>query len=116
MGVLVAGALVAGLAITGVAVAQSGGDQAADRKIVVAASKPDVERQQGIVLEGSAPGLAATIVEPLQDNGEQIVSKGTNTPLRADVVMSLDGTTIPLDFVPAFAYDLQVRKVALGGS
>jgi hypothetical protein len=181
----VAGALVAGLAITGVAVAQSDTNQSgttahrADKSTVSGESNATVERQRGIVLEGSAPGIAVTVyensvhgnsiqlvlgdpdegsfghleqsepfvvdgvldatvdvdgrtvtlsgtvapsgrparlVEPLQDAGEQIVARGTNTPLVADVVLNVDGASAPLEFAPAFAYDLEVRKVTLYGN
>jgi hypothetical protein len=69
-------------------------------------------RFQGTV---SPDGRPEKVVEPLQDNGERIVTKGTNTQLAADVSVTVGGTTAPMSFAPAFAFDLESRKVTLYG-
>jgi len=61
-------------------------------------------------------GRATKVIEPIQDAGEQIVTKGTHTQLLADATLSFDGKSAALEFAPAFAYDLEVRKVALYGN
>jgi hypothetical protein len=60
-------------------------------------------------------GRAKKVTEPVQDAGEQIISKGTHTQLLVDVNLSFDGDSAKLAFAPAFAYDLEIRKVALYG-
>jgi hypothetical protein len=65
---------------------------------------------QGTVAPSGRP---TRIVEPVQDNGEQIVSKGTNTPLVTDVTVTVDGASAPVAFAPAFAFDLESRTVTL---
>jgi hypothetical protein len=60
-------------------------------------------------------GRATRVTEPVQDAGEQIISKGTHTQLLADVNLTFDGDVAKLAFAPAFAYDLEIRKVDLYG-
>jgi hypothetical protein len=60
-------------------------------------------------------GRTERVVEPVQDGGEQIVTRGTNTALLTDVTLTYDGASVPVEFAPAFAYELQVRKVSLYG-
>jgi hypothetical protein len=60
-------------------------------------------------------GRPERVVEPIQDGGEQMVTRGTNTALSADVTLTFDGASAPVDFAPAFAYELEVRKVTLYG-
>ena len=60
-------------------------------------------------------GRPAKLVEPIQDNGEQIVTKGTNTPLATDVDVTVGAVSAPVQFAPAFAFDLESRKVTLYG-
>lgn len=78
-----------------------------------------------VEIDGETAELAGTVVttgrptrltDPYQDAGEQIVDKGTHTQLVTDVTITYAGTTAPLEFAPAFAYDLESRKVALYGS
>lgn len=61
-------------------------------------------------------GEVAKSVDPFQDAGEQIVTKGSQTRLLANLSLTVDGTTVPLEAAPAFAYDLDVRKVTLYGN
>jgi len=61
-------------------------------------------------------GRATKLTEPIQDGGEQLVSKGTHTQLLTDVTLSFDGKSVALEFAPAFAYDLEIRKVGLYGN
>lgn len=61
-------------------------------------------------------GRTTKVTEPIQDAGEQIISKGTHTQLLTDVTLSFDGTTASLEFAPAFAYDLEIRKIDLYGN
>ena len=60
-------------------------------------------------------GKPTKLVEPIQDNGEQIVTKGTNTQLATDVTVTVRGVSAPVAFAPAFAFDLESRKVTLYG-
>ena len=60
-------------------------------------------------------GKPAKLVDPVQDNGEQLVMKGTNTPLATDVTVTVGSDSAPMDFAPAFAFDLQTRTVTLYG-
>ena len=60
-------------------------------------------------------GRPEKIVEPVQDGGEQIVTRGTHTQLVGDLTLTYDGVTVPLQLDTAFGYDLEVRKVALYG-
>jgi exoribonuclease R len=71
-----------------------------------------------VSVTGSAvlDGQPTRIVEPQQDAGEQIVTRGTNTPLATDLVADVAGDVVPLECSPAFAYDLEVRKVTLYGN
>ena len=69
-------------------------------------------RFQGTVTEAGKP---TKIGESLQDNGERIVIKGTNTPLATDVTVTVDGVSSPVEFAPAFGFDLESRKVTLYG-
>jgi hypothetical protein len=61
-------------------------------------------------------GRPEKLTEPIQDAGEQIVTKGTHTQLVGDITLSYDGVVIPLTLDTAFAYDLEVRKVSLYGT
>jgi hypothetical protein len=61
-------------------------------------------------------GRTTKVTEPIQDAGEQVVSKGTHTQLLTDVAVSIDEDSVALEFAPAFAYDLEIRKVALYGN
>ena len=72
---------------------------------------------QPVTIDGTvSPGGRPTrIVEPMQDGGEQIVTRGTNTPLAVDASLTTAGSSVPLEFAPAFAYDLSVRRVTLYG-
>lgn len=77
----------------------------------------DVEGVTATVAGTVAPdGRPTKLVEPLQDNGEQIVTRGTNTPLATDLVVTLDGESVALECAPAFAFDLEVRRVSLYGN
>lgn len=67
----------------------------------------------GTVTESGRP---TKVTAPVQDAGEQIVDKGTHTPLATDVTLTYDGSTVPLTFDSAFAYDLETRKVTLYGN
>ncbi len=70
------------------------------------------------VLSGTVvpSGRPERLVDPGQDAGEQRVVRGTHTALVTDVALTFDGTTVPLQFSPAFAYDLEVRSVDLYGN
>jgi hypothetical protein len=61
-------------------------------------------------------GRPTRYVEPVQDSGEQIVTRGTHTVLAGDLTLTYAGVTVPLGIDTAFRYDLEVRKVALYGS
>jgi hypothetical protein len=63
----------------------------------------------------SPSGRPARLVDPVQDNGEQIVVKGTNTPLATDVAVTVRGVSAPVQFAPAFTFDLESRTVTLYG-
>lgn len=67
----------------------------------------------GTVTESGRP---ARVTAPAQDAGEQIIDRGTHTPLATDVTLTYDGSTVPLTFAPAFAYDLETRTVTLYGN
>lgn len=60
-------------------------------------------------------GRPTKVVEPLQDGGEQIVTRGTQSALHAQVTLTYDGISVPVTFAPAFAYELDVRTVTLYG-
>ena len=60
-------------------------------------------------------GRPEKTVEPIQDAGEQIVTRGTHTALAGELTLTYDGVTVPLHLDNAFAYDLEVRRVALYG-
>lgn len=60
-------------------------------------------------------GTPAKVVEPQQDGGEQIVTRGEHTQLDADLVLEYAGSTIDLHAAPAFAFDLDVRSTSLHG-
>jgi hypothetical protein len=61
-------------------------------------------------------GRTTKVIEPIQDAGEQVISKGTHTQLLTDVTLSIDEENVALEFAPAFAYDLEIRKVVLYGN
>jgi hypothetical protein len=73
---------------------------------------------QSIVLSGivQETGRATKVTEPIQDASEQVISKGTHTQLLTDVTLTFDGKCAALEFAPAFAYDLEIRKVGLYGN
>jgi hypothetical protein len=64
----------------------------------------------------SPDGKPEKLVEPVQDSGEQIVTRGTHTRLFGDLTLTYDGVVVPVNVDVAFAYDLEVRKVALYGN
>lgn len=70
-----------------------------------------------VVLTGTVTesGESARTVDPRQDAGEQIVTRGTRTPLLADLSLTVGGSAVPLEAAPAFAFDLEVRRVTLYG-
>ncbi len=77
-----------------------------------------------VMVDGKVASLTGTVertgqptrtVEPMQDAGEQIVTRGTHTQLATDVALRYDGTDVPVDFAPAFAFDLQTRSTTLYG-
>lgn len=70
-----------------------------------------------VVLHGTVAdsGESAKEVDPRQDGGEQIITKGTHTALLADLALTIDGVDVALEAAPAFRYDLEVRKVTLYG-
>lgn len=76
----------------------------------------DVQGRE-VVLSGTVAdsGESAKEVDPRQDGGEQIITKGTHTPLLADLTLTIDGVDVALEAAPAFMYDLEVRKVTLYG-
>jgi hypothetical protein len=55
------------------------------------------------------------VVEPVQDNGEQQVTKGTHTVLDADLALTVGRYSVPLE-TNGFAFDLDVRQVQLYGN
>lgn len=61
-------------------------------------------------------GKAERLTEALQDNGEQVVSRGTHRQLDVDVTATYAGHSGAVSFAPAFAYDLTTRRVALYGN
>jgi hypothetical protein len=61
-------------------------------------------------------GRPTKVMEPIQDSGEQLITRGTHTQLLANVTITCAGTSIPLEFAPAFAYDLEIRRVTLYGN
>jgi len=60
-------------------------------------------------------GETSKVVDPVQDGGEQIVTRGKHTQLDADLVLEFAGSSIPLEAAPAFAFDLDVRRTTLYG-
>lgn len=67
----------------------------------------------GTLVENGAP---TRIRDNFQDGGAQLNTKGTNTQLLADVTITFEGATIPVEVGTAFAYDLQTRTVELYGT
>lgn len=65
----------------------------------------------GTLVESGQP---TRVVEPLQDNGEQVVTRGTHIALVGEVSVTYDGVVVPLEVAPAFRYDLETRRVRLG--
>jgi len=61
-------------------------------------------------------GTPERIIESTQDGDAQIVTRGTHTQLLADVSVSYQGVEVPLEFAPAFGYELEVRRVTLYGN
>jgi hypothetical protein len=76
---------------------------------------PVAERE--VTLSGTVTptGRPTKVVEPVQDNGEQIVTRGTHTQLQTALTLTDGETTTALTCAPAFAFDLQVRRVTLYG-
>lgn len=74
-------------------------------------------RGRSLTLHGTVTpaGAPERIVEPVQDAGEQLVTRGTHTQLATDVTVQLDGQEATIGFAPAFAYDLEVRRTSLYG-
>ena len=60
-------------------------------------------------------GHPERLVEPVQDGGEQVVTRGTHTQLAGSVTLTYGDAVVPLDLATAFRYDLEVRKVSLYG-
>ncbi len=69
-------------------------------------------RLHGTVVPAGNP---ERITEPVQDNGEQMVTRGTNTQLATDVTVTVRGVSATMEFAPAFAFDLESRKITLYG-
>lgn len=69
-------------------------------------------RLTGTVTES---GTATKVLDPRQDGGEQIVTRGTHTQLVTDLVLTWAGSEIDLAAAPAFAFDLDVRSTTLYG-
>lgn len=68
-------------------------------------------------LTGSVAEIGTSkLVEPIQDAGEQLVTKSRQTQLSAVLTVTYDGVTVPLEAAPAFAYYNEVRRVALYGN
>ncbi|HET7691086.1 MAG TPA: hypothetical protein VFK41_11925 [Nocardioidaceae bacterium] len=76
-------------------------------------------------VDGKAATLSGTVVEngkptrirdAMQDGGENLVTKGTNTPLLANLTLAYDGQTVPVEVGAAFGYDLEVRSTDLYGN
>lgn len=68
-------------------------------------------------LTGSVTEIGTSkMVEPIQDAGEQLVTKSRQTQLAAVLTLTYDGVRVPLEAAPAFAYDNEVRRVALYGN
>jgi hypothetical protein len=68
-------------------------------------------RLAGVVTETGA----TKVVEPLQDGGEQQISKGTHYVLDAELALTVGRYSVPLE-TDAFAFDLDVRHVQLYGN
>jgi hypothetical protein len=76
----------------------------------------EIDGKQATVTGTLSPsGRPEKLVEPTQDAGEQVVTRGTHTPLVGDLTVTYDGVSVPLHLDTAFAYDLEVRRVALYG-
>jgi hypothetical protein len=58
-------------------------------------------------------GESTKIDETFEDAGYLIHTTGTNTPLAADVVVTIDGKEIAVEMQDAFAFDLTVTRTAL---
>ena len=85
----------------------------------------DGQLNAGVEIDGQVVNLSGSVVEtgrpeklrePFQDGGEQIITRGTHTQLVTDVNLSIGDTVVPVTFAPAFAYDLEIRKVDLYGN
>ncbi|QNN52347.1 hypothetical protein [Nocardioides mesophilus] len=69
-----------------------------------------------VVLRGVVTETGTTkVVEPVQDNGEQIISRGTHSELQADLAITVGGLSTPLE-ASAFGFDLDVRRIQLYGN
>jgi hypothetical protein len=66
-----------------------------------------------IVGTWEASGPSTEIDETFEDAGYLIHTTGTNTPLAADVVVTIDGKAVSVEVHDAFAYDLTVTRTAL---
>jgi hypothetical protein len=85
----------------------------------------DGELTVTVDIDGKAATLSGTVVEngkptrirdAMQDGGENLVTKGTNTPLLANLTLSFDGQSVPVEVGTAFGYDLEVRSTDLYGN
>ncbi|HEV8573465.1 MAG TPA: hypothetical protein VGR43_02035 [Dehalococcoidia bacterium] len=61
-------------------------------------------------------GEPVSIHETLRDADYIVVTRGTNTPLTADLSVEVDGVTIPLSCDTAFAFDLITLRQQIGGA
>lgn len=70
-----------------------------------------------LVLHGTVTrtGRLERLTEPVQDNGEQLVTKGTHQTLTVDATVGYAGKSGQVTPDTAFAYDLEVRRVTLYG-
>jgi hypothetical protein len=60
-----------------------------------------------------ASGPSTEIDETFEDAGYLIHTTGTNTPLAADVVVTIDGKAVTVEMQDAFAFDLTITRTAL---
>lgn len=63
----------------------------------------------------ASAGRPENYVQPVQDAGAQIVTRGTHTALVGDLTLTYDGTVIALDLDTAFGYALETLRVPLYG-
>jgi hypothetical protein len=67
------------------------------------------------VIKGTAErvGPRARVYEEYDDAGYLIKTRGFHRQLRTALVATYAGTTVPLTCDPAFAYDLEVKKIPI---